>query len=452
MNVQCESGSALAVGATCVGLGVTLLCIMKILRHVTLIGFLGCALFAGPDAELAAERADWSEARLLSLAKRIHDRHLTLDTHLDVPGVLRRPGFDISREHSWVDDASQVDFPRMKKGGLDGGFFVVFVRQGPLTLAGRNQAIEDGFLITQLIRETVDTHADQSGLATTPAEAMALRDAGKHVVFMGIENGYVIGRNIDLLEQYHELGVRYFGLVHTRNNDLADSSTDRSGPRHFGISELGGVAVDECNRLGLMIDVSHAADSAVWDILERTKAPVIASHSGAYAAYSSPRNLNDALLRQIAAGGGVVQMNMFSYYLMDTPPDEARDEAIAAWRAKYNALQPWSMEVDIQRRIEIMQIKERYPSPVSEIALVADHVDHMAGIMGINHVGFSGDFDGGGGVRDLMDVSQMMNLTVELLRRGYSEEDLGKMWGANVMRVLAEVQEVAATLQAGIEN
>ena len=274
----------------------------------------------------------------------------------------------------------------------------------------------------------------------------------KHVVFIGIENGYVIGRNIDLLQKYHELGVRYFGLVHTRNNDLADSSTDRSGPRHFGLSDLGGVAVDECNRLGLMIDVSHAADSTVWDVLQRTKAPLLASHSGAYAAYPHPRNLNDPLLRQIAAGGGVVQMNVFSLYLMDTPPDEARDEAIESWRAKFDVLQPWSMEVDIERRIEIMGIKDEYPSSMSDIPTVADHVDHMVKVMGINHVGFSGDFDGGGGVRDLMDVSQMMNLTTELLRRGYSAEDLGKMWGGNVMRVLAEVQQVAAELQSGTEN
>mgnify|MGYP001944270850 CR=1 FL=1 len=421
---------------------------MKLLRHVFISGLIGSALFAGPDAELAVERADWDEVQLLSLAKRIHDKHLTLDTHLDVPGVLRRPGFDISKEHSWVDHASQVDFPRMKKGGLDGGFFVVFVRQGPLTSEGRAKAIDEGFLITNLIRETVETHADESGLATTPAEAMALREAGRHVVFMGIENGYVIGRNIDLLETYHDLGVRYFGLVHTRNNDLADSSTDRSGPRHFGLSELGGVAVDECNRLGLMIDVSHAADSTVWDVLARTKAPVLASHSGAYAAHPNARNLNDALLRQIAAGGGVVQMNAFSFYLTEIPPDAARDEAIAAWRAKYAALQPWSMEVDIQRRIEIMRIKNEFPPSSSEVTLVADHVDHMVKVMGINHVGFSGDFDGGGGVWGLMDVSQMMNLTMELLRRGYSEKDLGKMWGGNVMRVLGEVQEIAAKLQA----
>jgi membrane dipeptidase len=421
----------------------------KLFGTALLGSFTAVLLNAGPDPDLAAERADWSEVRLLSLAKEIHDQHLTLDTHLDVPIVLRRPGFDISQEHSWVDDASQVDFPRMRKGGLDGGFFVVFVRQGPLNLAARTTAIEEGFLISNLIRETVELNADISGLATTPAEAMALREQGKHVVFMGIENGYVIGRNIDLLEEYYDLGVRYFGLVHTRNNDLADSSTDRSGPRHYGISALGKVAVEECNRLGIMIDVSHASDKSTWDILKYSQAPVLASHSGAYAAYPHPRNLNDPLLREIAAQGGVVQMNVFGIYLEDTPPDDERDAAIAAWRTKYDAKAPWSMEVDIQRRIEIMGIKNEFPSSMSDIPTVADHVDHLVKVMGIDHVGFSGDFDGGGGVMDLMDVSEMMNLTAELLRRGYSAADLGQMWGGNVMRVLGEVQEVAATLQAG---
>jgi len=240
--------------------------------------------------------------------------------------------------------------------------------------------------------------------------------------------------------------VRYFGLVHTLNNDLADSSTDRSGPRHYGISALGKVAVEECNRLGIMIDVSHASDKSTWDILKYSQAPVLASHSGAYAAFPHPRNLNDPLLREIAANGGVVQMNVFGIYLEDTPPDQARDDAIAGWRTKFDAKQPWSMEVDIQRRIEIMGIKNEFPSSMSDIPTVADHVDHLVKVMGINHVGFSGDFDGGGGVRDLMDVSQMMNLTAELLRRGYSAEDLKQMWGGNVMRVLAEVQRVAATL------
>jgi len=421
--------------------------LLSTLRYLAFLLVVAPVLSAGPDPELAAERSDWDEIKYLNHAKELHDSFLTLDTHLDVPGVLRRrPDFDISREHDWMNDNSQVDFPRMRQGGVDGGFFVVFVRQGPLNLEARLQAVDEGLMITRLIRETVAANADEAGLATTRAEAEKLRAAGKQVVFMGIENGYVIGRNIDLLEQYYDLGVRYFGFVHTRNNDLADSSTDRGGPRHYGISEVGRAAVDECNRLGLMIDVSHASDKTVWDILKRTKAPVIASHSGAYAVYPHARNLNDPLLEEIAAQGGVVQMNFFSLYLMDTPPDPARDAAIQEWRDRYAGQYPLPVEVDIQRRMEIAQIKGRFPSMHSDITTAVDHIDHMVKVMGIDHVGFSGDFDGGGGIMDLMDVGDMMNLTVELLRRGYSDEDLRKMWGANVMRVLDEVQEVAAEL------
>lgn len=401
------------------------------------------SLIGSPDPQLAAERTEWSEFRFQSYAKEIHDRYLTLDTHLDVPMVLRRPGFDISREHTWVDDASQVDFPRMKKGGLDGGFFVVFVAQRALDRPGRTHAINEGFLIAKLIRETVELNSDLCGLATTPAEAMALKAAGKHVVFMGIENGYVIGRNIDLLEDYHELGVRYFGVAHTKNTDLADSSTDRRGPLHFGLSALGRAAVDECNRLGIMIDVSHSSDKTVWDVLERSKAPVVASHSGSYAAYPHPRNLNDPLLKAIAARGGVVQMNMFSAYMMDARPNPERDAAMGAWAVKYRSNEKLSEEMQERGRLERIDLKKAYPPELSTISSVVDHMDHMVEVMGIDHIGLSGDFDGGGGVENLMDVSQMMNLSVEMLRRGYSAEDLGKMWGANVMRVLAETQAIA---------
>ncbi len=400
-------------------------------------------LFASRDPELAAERAEWSEFKFQSYAKEIHDRYLTLDTHLDVPIMLRMPGFDISQEHTWVDHASQVDFPRMKKGGLDGGFFVIFVPQKLLNQELRANAVDEGFLIANLIQETVDVHADLCGLATTPAEALALKAAGKHVVFMGIENGYVIGRNIGLIEEYHKLGVRYFGIVHTRNNDLGDSSTNGRGPLHFGLSHLGKAAVEECNRLGMMIDVSHASDKTTWDILEQSQAPVLASHSGSYAAYPHARNLNDALLKAIADGGGVVQMNVFSSYIMPTTADPAAVAASKAWSAKYRPNPPLSRELTEQGLLDRVELKRSFPPQLSDIPTVVDHIDHMVKVMGVDHIGLSGDFDGGGGVADLMDVGQMMNLTIEMLRRGYSAEDLGKMWGANVMRVLADVQEVA---------
>ncbi len=419
----------------------------KTLYFVLLGGLAVLSLRANPDQKLAAEREGWSEFKFQSYAKEIHDRYLTLDTHLDVPIMLRLPGFDISQEHTWVDDASQVDFPRMKQGGLDGGFFVIFVPQKLLNQELRANAVDEGFLIANLIRETVDIHADLCGLATTPEQAMALKAAGKHVVFMGIENGYVIGRDIGLLEEYHELGVRYFGIVHTRNNDLGDSSTDGRGPLHFGLSHLGMAAVEECNRLGMMIDVSHASDKTTWDVLAHSKAPVLASHSGSYAAYPHPRNLNDALLKAIARKGGVVQMNVFSSYIMDVSSNPAAAAASKAWGAKYRPNEPLSWEMTEQGLRERVELKRAFPLELSDISTVVDHIDHMVAVMGIDHIGLSGDFDGGGGVENLMDVGQMMNLTIKMLRRGYSAEDLGKMWGANVMRVLAEVQAVAAELE-----
>ncbi len=405
-----------------------------------------CAFTTFSSAEQREPRADWSDEKLAALADEIHASYLTLDSHLDVPIVLRRPEFDISQEHSWEEDASQVDFPRMKKGGIDGGFFTVFVSQGPLTPGGRSRAIETGLDVAKLIHRTIDEHSDLAGLATTREEAEALRAEGKHAIFIGIENGYAIGRNIELLQDYYDLGVRYLGVTHFRNNDLADSSTDSSGALHNGLSALGLAAMEECNRLGIMIDVSHAADKTVWDILEVSKTPIIASHSGCYACYPHPRNLNDALLIEIANLGGVVQMNMFSAYMMKVQPDEQRSNAMIKWFQEYRGgveLTPEQQRESIARRVAI---EKQYPKPLSTVAEVVDHIDHMVNLIGIDHVGISGDFDGGGGVEGAMDVGQMKNITIEMLKRGYSEEDLKKFWGGNLMRVLDTCQEYAASL------
>lgn len=391
-------------------------------------------------------RTDWSESELQELAWKIHQNCLTLDTHMDVPIVLKRPGFDISKEHSWNDNASQVDFPRMKKGGIDGGFFVVYVGQGPLTHAGRKHAIASGFRIADLIHKTVEDHSDLAAIATTPEEAYSIREAGKRVVFLGIENGYTIGRNIDLIQDYYNKGVRYFGITHSKNNDLADSSTDPKGNLHMGLSDLGRAAIDECNRLGIMVDISHSSDKTSWDILEYSKTPVLASHSGSYALYPHPRNLNDALLKEIAARDGVVQMNMFSSYMMDIEPNEERSKSMKAWFEKYRSRDDLSEAEQIKATEEYIVIQKKYPKQLSTVSTVVDHIDHMVEIMGIEHLGLSGDFDGGGGVKKSMDIGQLMPVTVEMLRRGYSEADLEKFWGANVMRVLQASIDYAASL------
>lgn len=391
-------------------------------------------------------RSDWSESRLLEFAREVHRNCLTIDSHMDVPIVLKRPGFDISQEHSWHEHASQVDFPRMKSGGMDGGFFVIFVGQGELSHQGRADAIAAGFEIADLIHKTVAERSDLAAIATSSSEAYAIRDSGKRVVFIGIENGYTIGRNIDLLKEYYDRGARYFGITHTKNNDLADSSTDPDGNLHMGLSDLGRAAVEECNRLGIMVDVSHASDKTAWDVLTISKAPVIASHSGCYACWPHPRNLNDALLQEIARRDGVVQMNMFSAYMMDVPEDEARSEAMKAWFEKYRSGRELSETEAAQSIEEFVRIQKEHPKPLTTVSAVVDHIDHMVEVMGIDHVGVSGDFDGGGGVEGSMDIGQMMPITVEMLRRGYSEEDLTKFWGANIMRVLDACQTYAESL------
>lgn len=396
-------------------------------------------------------RTDWTDTQLEELAWKIHQNCLTLDTHMDVPIVLKRPGFNISEEHSWHEHASQVDFPRMKKGGMDGGFFVVYVGQGPLTHEGRQKAIASGFEIADLIHKTVEEHSDLAAIATTPAEAYAIREEGKRVVFIGIENGYTIGRNIDLLKDYYDKGVRYFGVTHSKNNDLADSSTDPKGNLHMGLSDLGRAAIEECNRLGIMVDISHSSDKTVWDILELSKTPILASHSGCYACYPHPRNLNDALLKEIAARDGVVQMNMFSAYMMDVEPNEERSQAMKAWFEKYRSGRELSEAEQVEATEQYVALQKKFPKPLSTVSAVVDHIDHMVKVMGIDHLGLSGDFDGGGGVENSMDIGQMMPITIEMLRRGYSEEDLEKFWGANVMRVLQASLDYAASLAESAE-
>lgn len=421
---------------------------MKTLR--IFINLIACILLTNTvlskDTEHRASRTDWTKADLEALAREIHASCLTIDTHMDVPIVLKRPGFDISKEHSWYDHASQVDFPRMKKGGIDGGFFVVYVGQGPLTHEGRTNAIRRGFEITDLIHKTVSENSDLAAIATSSREAYAIREQGKHVVFLGIENGYTIGRNLDLLKEYYDRGVRYFGVTHSKNNDLADSSTDPDGNMHMGLSDLGRAAIDECNRLGIMIDVSHASDKTTWDILKYSATPVVASHSGCYAEYPHPRNLNDALLKEIATRGGVVQMNMFSAYMMDVPANQDRSDAFRDWFKKYRSGKSLSIEEQREATAEYIALIQKYPKPLSTVEAVVDHIDHMVQVMGVDHIGISGDFDGGGGVKRSMDIGQMMPITVEMLRRGYTEEDLRKFWGANVMRVLDASAEYAASL------
>jgi len=376
-------------------------------------------------------------------AARIHARLLTLDTHLDTPMMLMRPGFDLRVRHDPLADASQVDLPRLRQGGLDAGFWAVFVSQGKLTPQASQQAAEKADRIFARIRQTVARHPDELALATSPAEVRTAVEAGKHAVLIGVENGSSLAGDPRRVWRFHELGARYIGLLHSRNNELGDSATD-STVLHGGLSDLGRQMIREMNRAGIMVDVSHASDETFWDMVETSSAPVIASHSSARSIYDHPRNLTDDMLRAIADSGGVVQVNTLSDYLANLEPSEGRRAAMAEMgRAMAAARKSGddSMEAFWQA---LGRANDEFPPPLATVADVADHIDHMVEIMGIDHVGVGADFDGGGGVEGMYDASEIGNLTLELLRRGYSEEELAKIWSGNLLRVMGEVQALAA--------
>ena len=267
-------------------------------------------------------------------------------------------------------------------------------------------------------------------------------------IYVGIENGYPIGQDVSNVELYYNKGIRYITLVHSSNNDLADSATDEKGPEHGGISELGAEVVNEMNRLGIMVDVSHGNDSVFYDAIALSKAPIIASHSNARSVTDHPRNMTDEMLKLMAKNGGVVQLTMLSVYLRDMPANVARDSATAALRATLKPTEEMTPEERTAARQAFREIRDKYPNPAANVEHVVDHIDHIVKVAGIDHVGIGCDFDGGGGIDGVFDASEVMNITIALVERGYTEEEITKIWGGNLMRVFREVQAVAEKIQA----
>ena len=251
------------------------------------------------------------------------------------------------------------------------------------------------------------------------------------------------------MELYFEKGVRYITLVHSSNNDLADSATDPDGTEHGGISAFGAEVVKEMNRLGIMVDISHGNDSVFYDAIALSKAPIIASHSNARAVTTHDRNMTDEMLKLMAENGGVVQLTMLSSYLREAPANPKRDSAMAELRAKMKPAIEMTPEERTALRQSFNEINEKYPDPPATVKHVVDHIDHIVKVAGIDHVGIGCDFDGGGGIEGIFDASEVMNITIELVRRGYTEEQIEKIWGANLIRVFKEVQAVAEQIQSG---
>lgn len=406
-----------------------------------------CAFFLNNCAETATTAEESGEEELVAKALAIHDRILTLDTHADTPLRMIQPGFDMAERHDPNETGSKVDYPRMKEGGLDAIFFAAFVAQDIRDDDGNTRAKDLCLQMIDSIVASTQQNSDIVGLAINPDDAYALEEAGKRAIYVGIENGYPIGNDLSNVELYFDKGVRYITLVHSSNNDLADSATDPDGPEHGGISAFGAEVVREMNRLGIMVDVSHGNDSVFYDAIALSKAPIIASHSNARAVTEHERNMTDEMLQLMAENGGVVQLTMLANYLREAPPNPARDSAMAELRASMKPVSEMTPEERTAMRQSFQALNEKYPAPPATVKHVADHIDHIVQVAGIDHVGIGCDFDGGGGIEGVFDASEVMNITIELVKRGYTEEQIQKIWGGNLIRVFKEVQAVAEQIQ-----
>jgi membrane dipeptidase len=373
----------------------------------------------------------------------IHERILTIDTHVDTPLRLNREGFDIGKMNDREQGGGRLDFPRMKKGGLDAAFFAVFLGQGPRTEKGHFEAKKSALEIFADIDTALMLNSHQAELALTSQDGYRIEKTGKRAVYIGIENGYPLGRDLTLLETFYDLGARYLTLCHTKNNEICDSSTDPKGPEHQGLSDFGRKVIHEMNRLGMIIDVSHSSDKAFYDVLKETNAPVIASHSCSRAICDHPRNLDDDMLRALAANGGVIQMCILSDYVKTIKSTAERDSAIQAFKDKYNNFDKLDKVAKQKAYLEWEDLNDKFPKTLATVSDVVDHIDHIVNVVGIDHVGIGTDFDGGGGVEGCNDVSEMKNITQELLERGYSEKEVEKIWGGNFIRVFRQVEKNA---------
>jgi membrane dipeptidase len=428
---------------------------MRRLSNALLVLTAGCAQ--------AGTMPQQPDEAMIARARGIHDRVLTIDTHVDInPANFRGDTLNYAARLP----RTQVDLTKMEEGGLDGAFLIVYVGQTPeldsAAFARANaQALEKFAAVHRLAEEIAPKRV---GLATTAAEARAIYASGRKVVFIGIENGFPIGTDITNVRKFYQMGGRYMSLAHNGHSQLSDSNTgERDGVwRWNGLSPLGKQVVAEMNALGIMLDISHPSKASMMQTVELSKAPIIASHSAVRALCNHSRNLDDEQIRAMGRNGGVIQLVAFNSYVKCDPVKDAernkiRADALAALRTEFGITATAPAEVRTQIDALQTERKNAYLAKQEEIisrrtlgdepATVRDfvnHIDYVVKMIGIDHVGISSDFDGGGGVDGWRNATETFNVTLELVRRGYTEEQIGKIWGGNLLRVMEQVEKVAA--------
>jgi membrane dipeptidase len=427
-----------------------------------LISAAALAFVTGLSGVVGAQQT--TDSAVAAKARAIHDRVIALDTHVDIDPR------NFTTEHPNYTDRlnTQVNLPKMFEGGLDAVFFSIYVGQGPLTPEGYQRAYDADMEKFAAVHRLAEQLApDKIEIAYRADDVAKIAAKGKKVALMGVENAYGIGTDITNIKKFYDQGARYMSLAHNGHSQMSDSNTgERDGVwLYHGLSPLGKQAVAELNRLGIMIDISHPSKESMMQTLALTKAPIIASHSAVRALCNVSRNLDDEQLLALKKNGGVVQMVGFSGYVKQSPPPSPeRQRALAALRTEFGlpaaggggggggrggaGLQALSPEkrADYQRRMA--QIDSQYPPPPrATVKDFVDHIDYAVKLIGVDHVGISSDFDGGGGVDGWNQASETLNVTVELVRRGYTEDQIAKMWSGNLIRVMREAEKVAAGLQ-----
>jgi len=416
-------------------------------------------------APLARAQAPASD--LEKRARAIHERVITLDTHNDINPT----NFTADRNYT-QDLNTQVNLPKMFKGGLDASFFIVYVGQGELTPAGYEDAYKQAIAKFDAIHRLTEQIApDKIELALTAADVSRIAAKGKKVALIGVENAYPIGTDLSRIKEFYDRGGRYMSLAHNGHSQFSDSNTgERDGKwLHNGLSDLGRKAIAEMNRLGMMVDVSHPSKQSMMQTVALSKAPVIASHSAARALADHSRNMDDEQLLALKKNGGVVQTVAFSSYVKITPPPSAeRTAALAALRKEFGlpdgggrggnggggggggALARLSESQRDSYQKRLADIDKKFPAPPrATVKDFVNHIDYIVKLIGIDHVGISSDFDGGGGVDGWDDASETFNVTLELVRRGYTEQQIAKLWSGNLLRVMADVERIGKDIQAG---